>query len=87
MNFMEWANKKAKNLVGQYEAPTIKVQYAKFYRKQGGSIVVHEAEVDMGVDALDALFNKAWSSPDMGHVAILDDQLIRVDIDYPDGKI
>gem|GEM_PF-5868327 len=87
MNFTEWVNDKAQNLMGQYEEPTIKVRYAKFYREQGGSIVVHEEEFDMGASALDAIFNKAWGWPDMGHVAIKDGDLIRVSIHYPKGII
>ncbi|HBP27910.1 MAG TPA: hypothetical protein DD666_00660 [Advenella kashmirensis] len=85
--FTKWANSKAGNLKGQSEEATIKYRYAKFYRKIGGSIVVHEEEIDNGEAALDEIFDKAWSWPDMKYVAIKGGGLVRVDIHYPKGKI
>lgn len=87
MLFRAWASDKSNSLSGQNEEARITDSYAKFYRKKGGSIVVHAEEIGMGIPELDAIFDKAWSWPDMGYVAIKGGDLIRVDIHYPKGKI
>ncbi len=82
MTFDEWAHDKAKSLTDQREEPCLKARYAKFYRANGGS-----SELDHGVVALDQLFYHVWDMPEMGNVAIKNGRIIKVDVEYPKGRI